>query len=118
MAADTWANADLWTADELRTALILHRMITDPAMAGRALGAQLLDHATKIARAAGRPWLRLDAWTTKRRSTATTRPRASGTSATPTTPSAAQPPSSSAGMAWRTPTRSDVAELDNRIVGP
>ena len=31
IAIDTWANADLWTADELRTALILHRMITDPA---------------------------------------------------------------------------------------
>ena len=66
MAADTWANADLWTADELRTALILHRMITDPEMAGRALGTQLLDHATEIARAAGRPWLRLDAWTTNK----------------------------------------------------
>jgi len=64
IAVDTWANSHLWSPAELDSSLMLHRMITDPTSAGAGLGAVMLGHAVDLARQAGRPWLRLDAWTT------------------------------------------------------
>jgi GNAT superfamily N-acetyltransferase len=54
----------LWTPDEVRTALFVHRMTVRRCAAGRGLGRRLLDHAADLAQRAGRSWIRLDCWTT------------------------------------------------------
>jgi GNAT superfamily N-acetyltransferase/DNA-binding HxlR family transcriptional regulator/predicted transcriptional regulator len=60
----TAADQGLWTAEELNTAVIVHRMIVSLDAAGRGIGAALLAHAEQRALATGREWIRLDAWTT------------------------------------------------------
>lgn len=60
------ANADpsLWTPeDEPNQALYVHRLVVRRSAAGRSLGVEILDWAGLQARAAGRRFLRLDAWT-------------------------------------------------------
>lgn len=57
----------LWTPDEIRTALFIHRMTVRRTAAGRGLGRRLLDHADDLARRARRTWIRLDCWTTNTR---------------------------------------------------
>lgn len=64
MAVDTWTNSGLWSDDELATALIMHRLISDPAAAGQGIGALLMRTADRLAVQSGRRWLRFDAWTT------------------------------------------------------
>lgn len=61
---DQRANPGLWTEEELRTALIIHRMISYPDAAGNGIGGRLLDHLGEVAEQRGLGWLRLDAWTT------------------------------------------------------
>lgn len=61
---DQHANPGLWSAEELRTALIIHRMISYPEAAGQGVGGRLLDHLAEVAEQRGLDWLRLDAWTT------------------------------------------------------
>lgn len=63
IAIDEHANPGLWTAEELADALIIHRMIRS-ARAPHGTGRLLLQQAIRVARRAGRRWLRLDAWTT------------------------------------------------------
>lgn len=54
----------LWTPEEVRTGLFVHRLIVDREAAGEQLGAYLLDYAGRLAQADGLDWLRLDCWTT------------------------------------------------------
>lgn len=63
IAIDRYTNPGLWTDDELRDSLIIHRMIKD-RQAPDGVGRLLLDHADHVARNEGANWLRLDAWTT------------------------------------------------------
>lgn len=58
------ADRQLWTGAELADALIVHYLIVDLRYAGHGVGEQLLAHAAALARAHGRHWVRLDAWTT------------------------------------------------------
>jgi GNAT superfamily N-acetyltransferase len=64
IAVDEWANPGLWTPAEQQESVIVHRMITDPKFRGHGLGGFLLDHADRVARARGKRFVRLDAWTT------------------------------------------------------
>lgn len=64
IAIDQWTNPGLWSADEIANAVIVHRMITRRSAAGREIGSMLLAYADRVAIAAGRKWIRLDAWTT------------------------------------------------------
>lgn len=57
------ADRELWTGTELADALIVHYLIVDLRFAGAGVGRQLLAHAAALARAHGRNWVRLDAWT-------------------------------------------------------
>jgi GNAT superfamily N-acetyltransferase len=60
---DERADPDFWTAaDEPADALYAHRMALARAAAGQGLGAEMLDWAAARAAAAGKRWLRLDAW--------------------------------------------------------
>jgi ribosomal protein S18 acetylase RimI-like enzyme len=62
---DTTAEPELWHhSSDPDDALYVHRMIVTRTEAGRGLGAALLDFAAQQATAAGRAWLRLDAWAT------------------------------------------------------
>ena len=63
IAVDTWTNPALWSEAELAEAVIIHRMITWPQRSNKGVGKTLLEHAAKVALKAGRPWIRLDAWT-------------------------------------------------------
>lgn len=63
IAVDEHTNPGLWTADERADALFVHRMIRS-SRAPRGAGRMLLQQAIEVARAAGRRWIRLDAWTT------------------------------------------------------
>jgi len=54
----------LWTPQEVASALFVHRLTIDRTVAGRGIGARLLDFAGEQAQAAGREWVRLEAWTT------------------------------------------------------
>lgn len=65
-AIDQWSDTELWTRDELRGAMIIHRMIVPREYAGYRVGEYLLDHADRLALRNHRSWLRLDAWTTNR----------------------------------------------------
>lgn len=63
ITVDQRADPDFWTAaDNPGSALYAHRMVVGRTAAGAGLGAELLDHAGQLAAAAGRRWLRLDAW--------------------------------------------------------
>jgi len=64
IAIDHHADSGLWSDTETAAAVIVHRMITRLASAGQGIGKALLDPANQIARAQGRGWVRLDAWTT------------------------------------------------------
>ncbi|GGL23904.1 GNAT family N-acetyltransferase [Nocardia jinanensis] len=57
------ADRELWTHAELADALIVHYLIVDLRFAGHGIGRRLLAHAAALARAHGRHWVRLDAWT-------------------------------------------------------
>jgi GNAT superfamily N-acetyltransferase len=62
---DTTADPELWhDSTDQGDALYVHRMIVTRDEAGHQLGAALLDFAAQQATAAGRTWLRLDAWAT------------------------------------------------------
>ncbi|WP_328390933.1 GNAT family N-acetyltransferase [Nocardia sp. NBC_00416] len=58
------ADRELWTMAELADSLIVHYLIVDLRYAGHSVGQHLLAHAAALARAHGRHWVRLDAWTT------------------------------------------------------
>jgi GNAT superfamily N-acetyltransferase len=63
ITVDGHADPDFWTADDQPdAALYAHRMVVTREAAGAGLGAFMLDHATRLAAAAGKRWLRLDAW--------------------------------------------------------
>jgi GNAT superfamily N-acetyltransferase len=66
IAVDSSADSGLWSEEELKSSLVVHRMITDRSSVGRGVGRRLLDHAEHLARRAGRKMLILDAWTTNR----------------------------------------------------
>jgi ribosomal protein S18 acetylase RimI-like enzyme len=53
------SDAHIWGSDD-GLALYVHRLATSRAFAGRELGVALLDEAARLARAAGKPYLRLD----------------------------------------------------------
>jgi len=62
---DATADPELWhDSTDPDNALYVHRMIVTRNEAGHQLGAALLDFAARQATAAGRTWLRLDAWAT------------------------------------------------------
>lgn len=54
----------LWPIELLRESFVVHRMIVPRPAAGQGIGTLLLEHAESLARAAGKRWLLLDAWTT------------------------------------------------------
>ena len=58
------ADEGLWTPQETAESVIVHYMIVDLRFAGNGVGSHLLAHAAALARARGRTWVRLDAWTT------------------------------------------------------
>ncbi|MEU4837343.1 GNAT family N-acetyltransferase [Nocardia testacea] len=58
------ADRELWSGAELTDALVVHYLIVDLRFAGFGVGRRLLAHAAALARAHGRNWVRLDAWTT------------------------------------------------------
>lgn len=64
VTVDDIADPDFWPPNQADDALYLHRMIVSRSHAGHNLGAVLLDWADHLARTAGRPLLRLDAWRT------------------------------------------------------
>lgn len=65
ITVDQNADPEFWTSDDQpQSALYVHRMVVIRAAAGRGLGSSLLDWAGERAQAAGRAWLRLDAWRT------------------------------------------------------
>ena len=66
IAVDSRPDPGLWSEEELESAFVVHRMITDRSAVGRGVGTRLLDHAEHLARGAGRKRLILDAWTTNR----------------------------------------------------
>lgn len=60
---DAHADPEFWNpADEPGDALYIHRMAVSRRYAGAGIGGKLLDWASDRAAAAGKPWLRLDAW--------------------------------------------------------
>ncbi|MEU6079030.1 GNAT family N-acetyltransferase [Streptomyces sp. NPDC047108] len=62
---DDFADPEFWSdADSPRDALYGHRIIVLPSAQGFHVGSALLDWASKRARAAGKSWLRVDAWKT------------------------------------------------------
>jgi GNAT superfamily N-acetyltransferase len=66
IALDHQADAGLWTPAELDELLIVHRMIRSRTCPVRGVGAALLAHADRLAAAAGRHALGLDAWDSNR----------------------------------------------------
>ncbi|WP_369077097.1 GNAT family N-acetyltransferase [Paractinoplanes maris] len=65
ITVDKFADPEFWTDDDNpNDALYAHRMIVGRHFAGKGIGAQMLDYASKLAPAAGKRWLRLDAWRT------------------------------------------------------
>jgi GNAT superfamily N-acetyltransferase len=63
IAVDSAPDPGLWTPEELRSAYVIHRMITDRSASGRGIGKLMLNHAETLARRDGREVLILDAWT-------------------------------------------------------
>jgi GNAT superfamily N-acetyltransferase len=66
IAVDLSPDPGLWSEEELNSAFVVHRMITDRSAVGRGVGTLMLDHAEYLARRAGRKMLILDAWSTNR----------------------------------------------------
>lgn len=65
---DGHADPEFWQpADDPASALYVHRMVVLRSAAGAGLGSALLDWAGARVQAAGRAWLRLDAWRTNQR---------------------------------------------------
>ncbi|MER5351796.1 GNAT family N-acetyltransferase [Kitasatospora sp. NPDC002551] len=65
LTVDEQADPEFWeAADEPEAALYVHRMAIARAVAGQAVGAQMLGWAAARAAAAGKSSLRLDAWKT------------------------------------------------------
>lgn len=65
---DENADPEFWVAgDAPGDALYVHRMIVRREFAGAEIGSAVMDWASKRARAAGKNWLRLDAWRTNPR---------------------------------------------------
>ena len=65
ITVDHFADSEFWKpADDPGEALYVHRMVVDRKVAGRNIGALLLDWATDLASQNGKRWLRLDAWRT------------------------------------------------------
>ncbi|MEW2523163.1 GNAT family N-acetyltransferase [Actinacidiphila alni] len=63
LQVDAHADPEFWTAeDEPAGALYVHRMAVSRHCAGAGIGSMLLDWAAERAAAAGKAWLRLDAW--------------------------------------------------------
>lgn len=63
LQVDAHADPEFWTAeDEPADALYVHRMAVSRQFAGAGIGSTLLDWAAERAAAAGKTWLRLDAW--------------------------------------------------------
>jgi GNAT superfamily N-acetyltransferase len=63
VTVDDRADPEFWTdADKPDTALYIHRMAIIRALAGREIGAAMMDWASARAADAGKRWLRLDAW--------------------------------------------------------
>lgn len=64
---DTYADPEFWTEEDQPTdAVYVHRMIVRREFAGRGIGKVLIRVAESLARAAGRRWIRLDAWSTNK----------------------------------------------------
>lgn len=59
-------DSGLWEPSLLQESLVIHRMIVARQFAGQGIGALMLEHADALARATGKRWLILDAWTTNR----------------------------------------------------
>ncbi|MFF6957390.1 GNAT family N-acetyltransferase [Streptomyces sp. NPDC008317] len=63
LQVDTYADPEFWTPnDQPDDALLVHRMVVTRESAGIGVGGTLLDWAAARAAAAGKSWLRLDAW--------------------------------------------------------
>lgn len=63
LQVDDHADPEFWTAeDEPGDALYVHRMAVSREYAGSGVGGALLNWASERAAAAGKLWLRLDAW--------------------------------------------------------
>lgn len=63
ITVDEHADPEFWEPlDDPGSALYAHRMVVARSGAGQGIGATLLDFAGQLAAAAGRTWLRLDAW--------------------------------------------------------
>lgn len=63
IAVDNWTDPELWTPDEISTALFIHRLISPLSSAGLNVAGPLIDHAEGLAIQQSKAWLRLDAWT-------------------------------------------------------
>jgi GNAT superfamily N-acetyltransferase len=62
---DDFADPEFWLPqDDPEDALYVHRAVVARAVAGQRIGATLLNWASLRAEAAGRTWVRLDAWAT------------------------------------------------------
>ncbi|MFJ4850724.1 GNAT family N-acetyltransferase [Streptomyces sp. NPDC088733] len=60
---DDFADPEFWTIDDAPgDALYVHRMAVRRTVAGKGVGAELLDWAAEYATTRGKSWLRLDAW--------------------------------------------------------
>jgi GNAT superfamily N-acetyltransferase len=64
IAIDQVSDPGLWTPEERRESLILHRMMVRRSHSGHGLGRRMIDWADRIALVQRRSWLRLDAWDT------------------------------------------------------
>ncbi|MEU6849918.1 GNAT family N-acetyltransferase [Actinacidiphila alni] len=63
LQVDDQADPEFWTPDDRpETALYVHRMAVSREFANAEIGGKLLDWASERVVAAGRTWLRLDAW--------------------------------------------------------
>jgi GNAT superfamily N-acetyltransferase len=64
VTVDDFADPNLWKPDDQpESAYYLHRLVLTDAERGNELGSAVLDWASRRARADGKRWLRLDAWT-------------------------------------------------------
>lgn len=67
LQVDGHADPEFWTADDKPgDALYVHRLAVSRKYAGAGIGGTLLNWASERATAAGKPWLRLDAWKNNR----------------------------------------------------
>ncbi|QUQ64154.1 GNAT family N-acetyltransferase [Kutzneria sp. CA-103260] len=64
MTVNSFTGKRLWAPEETDSALFCHSMMTDRSLAGQGIGVELLDFACQLAQRRGKPWLRIDAWTT------------------------------------------------------